>query len=465
MARDFNGTSDRIDYSSAFNTTGQALTVAGWVRFETDTPTGSSRVIWASRQSGGSMGTGFCQSSAGSRILLFFRAFNTTSKTATTSSGYFASLNTWYHVAVGDYGTAGGSVDFYLNGVKTTVAVATSGTSSELTANSGFVLGGHSLDNARAFDGAEEGTAVYNRKLSDAEILALYKGAPPTSLSGLEFYTRLQGDDYKNILDASGTLSGTTVVQSTAPVIRRPSLVRMLGYGPAYSVPNITSVNGGSAVYEGQTNVALVGTTMNVSNAAARLRIVGAPSTYQLLSSYSPSDASNATATIPTLTSVPFSQTYAGVGLTTWNVEVAGTNGSDVSVTPAAVELRPAAGWDVVEIVTPDLTTASLLYYLGWTGVATDLLHWQSSVVVNDTTVAITVNNDGTFDYVSTYTVGGAPAPLPSFSWQYRGWSSSSKAWTSLATVLVGAGSGALSATVRPALRTPIRSAVRGTIQ
>ncbi len=441
MARDFNGTTDRIDYSSAFNTTGQALTVAGWFRFDDDTPA-ATQYLWSSELVTGLPGTLLAQGPSASRRLFFARTGGTQNKYAETITGYFGATGTWYHIAVGDDGAGSSNVDFYINGVKTNVAVSTGLAGGESTANSGFILGGRTSDDLRNFNGAQEHPAVYNRKLSDAEILSLAKRRPPTTLSGLKFYARLEGDDYKNIIDQSGTLDGTSVTASSGLLTYRQRIGR-LGVESTVQIPSLSTFNGGTYVYEGQTGVTLTGVRMNASGAGARIRVVGDGSAYDALTSYSASDASNATATIPTLSRVPFSQNAAGVGLTTWNVEAVGTQ-TPTGYDPAtvSVEVRPASGWDVVEIATPDLTDASLLYYLGWTGVATDLLHWTPSVVVGAITVAITVNDDGTYSYVSTYTSGGAPAPLPNFSWQYRAYDSASKLWTSLGTVHVTTTSG-----------------------
>lgn len=236
------------------------------------------------------------------------------------------------------------------------------------------------------------------------------------------------------------TTGGTETVTTTPSAAR----IGLAMFGGFYeSAIDLTSVNGGSAMTEGQAAVALVGSSMNAAGADIKLRITTATSTFQTSGgTYSASSGTAATFTVPTLTSLPFSQNAAGTGLTTWNLEAIGTATAGDDVSAVAIEIRPQSGWDVVEIATPDLTSASLLFYLGWTAVATDLIQWQSSVVVDTVTVTITVNDDGTFQYTSVYTSGGAAAPLPSFTWNYKAWDSASKLWTSAATVTAGGSGG-----------------------
>lgn len=229
---------------------------------------------------------------------------------------------------------------------------------------------------------------------------------------------------------ATGTISADVTLSASDSGLIAAVAINAAGFAATI---DITAVNSGSAMTEGQTGVAIVGTALNAAGAGARARIVSEPSTFQALSNYSPSSATAATADVPTLTSLPFSQTAAGVGLPTWNLEVIGTASGTNDGSPVAIEIRPQAGYDVVEIAAPDLTSESLLSAVGWTAVATDLIEWDTSVTVDGAVVTVTVNDDGTVSLDST------PDPLPaSVSFQWRAYSSADNLWTSYATATFG---------------------------
>lgn len=238
---------------------------------------------------------------------------------------------------------------------------------------------------------------------------------------------------------ASGTQTPfDTLSASTSGII---AAIALNANGITTSI-DLTSINGGSAIKEGDTGVPLVGTGMNATGAGMRLRIVSAPTTFQAASAYSASSATNATATVPTLTSLPFTTTsWAIEGLGT---STGGNDGSSVSTT-----LNPAAGYSVVQIgSTPDLSPASLLSYLGWTAIATDQIHWVNAVTALGTPVTITVNDDGTVSLDS----GGSPMPSAvTFDW--RAWSSADKLWTSFTTATFGTSSASTASGARANVR------------
>ena len=231
---------------------------------------------------------------------------------------------------------------------------------------------------------------------------------------------------------ASGDITATTTISEAAT--GRLFVIGINADGLTSPI-DITDVNAGSAMLEGQTSIAIVGTGLDSAGGAARIRIVGTPATHQNMGSYSASTAIAATAAVPTLTSLPYSQNAAGIGLTTWDLEAIGTATAGNDGSPVAVEIRPQSGYDVVEIASPDLSSQSLLSFLGWTAIATDLVEWDASVTVDGTPVTITVNDDGTVSLDS----GGSPMPS-SVTFQWRAWSSVDKLWTSYADATFGEG-------------------------
>jgi len=217
MARDFNGSTDRIDYPSAFDTTGQPITISMWVWFDDSAPA-ANEYLFNSASSGGGTGTILFQETGIDRSLVFFR-LGSTAKTRGTGSAAF-STGTWTHVLATCDGvmTTGSSAHIYINGTVFDDASANGAT--ETTANSGFQLGGRSSDDARNFDGRIAEVGVWNRVVSAGEIAALAKGFPPDHFPYLlEFHDpliRAAG----NRRGGAATLDGTTVIEHPR-VIRR----------------------------------------------------------------------------------------------------------------------------------------------------------------------------------------------------------------------------------------------------
>lgn len=416
MARDFNGTTDRIDYGSAFDTTGQALTVAGWIWTDEITPA-TSKFIWNSAISSGGSGTVFFQNQS-LQSLGFTRVYSSgTSKLYT--SAWTISTATWTHVAVTCPGTASGAVNFYYNGGVTPNTTTTNGSGTEATANSGFSLGGLVSADTRNWNGRMENMSVWNRVLSAAEILALARRAPPTYYgNGLKFHARLVGADYTNVYDATGTLDGTTEVASGTIYVRRPRLQLV-------NAPGVqeTSISGAAtSPFEPGETVTLAGTLLNATNAGAVIKRSNG-SNSDALTSYSPSSAIAATGVIPNRpTKAPY--TTAGVTVVLQSAILGVASGSPLTITH-----NPPTGYSVVEVASPDLSSQSLLSYVGWTATGGDQIEWDNSVTVDATTVAVTVNADGTVELDSS------PNPMPSsVSFKWRAYSTADDQWTDSAS-------------------------------
>lgn len=375
-----------------------------------------------------------------------------------SSSPYPYRTNEWVHVC-GVY-TSTTSRDIWARGVLRGSRAGFSNPTGIVALNVGRFMG-----NVSAPGTADIGPiAIYNAALTGAEILRLSEGADPRTVRRGSLVAFWKMD--QNGGNETDLISGNVLVATNEPGFvprprhkwryledreKRTRFASLATFGPALSSASTSPFSPGSTV-------TLAGTLLDQAGAGVQIQKNLSSDVFDALTSYSPSSSIAATGIIPNRpTRVPYTTASHTVQFESTS------NGVPTGSRTATVTLNPPSGYSVVEIVTPDLTSASLLSYLGWTAVATDQLEWQSSVVVGDTTVAITVNDDGTWSYVSTYTVGGAPAPLPSFSWQYRAWDSTSKTWTSLATVLVGV-AGGITSTVRPSIRSSIRSAVRGTI-
>lgn len=109
--------------------------------------------------------------------------------------------NNWYHV-VGRYNSSTGKLAVFLNGTK--VEVSTSGSMGD--SNKDFFLGLNSNNTAEGFDGMLDDAAVFNRALTDAEILTLCDKTR-------QGYWRFESG--ARTTDSSG--SGNTLTEDTTP--------------------------------------------------------------------------------------------------------------------------------------------------------------------------------------------------------------------------------------------------------
>jgi hypothetical protein len=236
VARDFNGSTDRIDYPSAFDTTGQAITISMWINADDDTP-GANAFLFNSAVVGGTGGTVFYQVAGASTQLAFFRAGSLASLVHATTGSLFTA-GTWAHVLATHDGvmTTGSSAHIYVNATEPSYVLTENG-DTELTANSGFSLAGRTADDARNWDGKMAEVGVWNRVLSAAEIAALAKAYPPNDFPYLlKFYAPLVRDAH-NFRGGADTLDGTTVYQHPRIIRRMPRLWRP---NPAAAAPAST---------------------------------------------------------------------------------------------------------------------------------------------------------------------------------------------------------------------------------
>lgn len=217
MARDFDGTDDRIDWANVFTTSGQALTVAAWL-YPDDLNRATQQYIFHGTASGGGVGTvfGIMDNSANAGGLRFVRITSATAK-ARTSSTSILTAGVWQHVAMTDDGslTAANCI-LYRDGTEVgSYGETLNGSGTETTANSTWSLGGRTLDNNRNLNGRLAEVGVWNRQLSVYEILALGKGWSPLLIpNGLRFYTPLWGNTSEsNYLGAASTTTVGTIKQ------------------------------------------------------------------------------------------------------------------------------------------------------------------------------------------------------------------------------------------------------------
>jgi len=107
-----------------------------------------------------------------------FYAAGLTTNVQVVSTGAVANGN-WYHI-VGVYDSVNTKLKIFLDSVKTEVTASGAITDS----NSIFYIGLNSNNTAEGFDGEIDDVAVFNRALTDAEVLSIYNGSAAKATSG-----------------------------------------------------------------------------------------------------------------------------------------------------------------------------------------------------------------------------------------------------------------------------------------
>jgi hypothetical protein len=162
---------DGTDYvtTPSFALTGTVLTVTGWVKMD-------EKNTWQTILANGqSLSLGFIWCSRDDNNALYWEYFNGTSIVDISMPSFFTGYNNvWVHFAiVSDY--SGASTEIYRNGslIQTT---AMTGTPSFPSTNNIKRIGSYGVSEYRIIDGNLDDTRIYNRKLSVAEIKAIYEG-------------------------------------------------------------------------------------------------------------------------------------------------------------------------------------------------------------------------------------------------------------------------------------------------
>lgn len=162
----FDGTNDYVNLgnSNSVRITGN-ITISSWVKFN-QIPSDSTVYSLVDKNEAGGYGIIANEASSGKLETYFYIGGYKNAGIALSS----LSAGTWYHI-IGRYNGTG--VDFYLNGVKQQ-SVATTGSISDISYN--LTLGANPGPTyAEFFNGNLDEVGIWNRSLSDSEILNLYK--------------------------------------------------------------------------------------------------------------------------------------------------------------------------------------------------------------------------------------------------------------------------------------------------
>ncbi len=209
-SRDFNGTTDRIDWASVDNVKGDALTISFW--FNLDAIAHNSYIL--------------CLHDSANTQYGILANFNNTStlnfmRHGTTDyiwgvTGLSSLTGSWRRVVItSDGGLLTGSATIYLDGVSQAITF-TNGSGAETEHTGSWSIGGRIYDDARNADGKIAQVGVWNRVLNSTERDNLAAGYAPdlAAASGLQFYFKGNTSSLYNAITggAEGTADGTTSV-------------------------------------------------------------------------------------------------------------------------------------------------------------------------------------------------------------------------------------------------------------
>lgn len=220
MARDFNGSTDRIDYANPIDLADSALTIAGWVY--PDTLDSTDDLFAVLHQAGDAAGAIWVEH-AGSRNVGSLQIVRVWSAGGPPHQGKYRhgtgelTMGSWQHVCcTSDSGGLAAGMECYVDGsVPGTSGTLTGGSGSQVAASGKLSLGGLYPADTECFGGRLAEVGVWNRVLSTDEIAALAKGFSPLHfLRGLRFYTKLIGrKDIDIIAGKTPTYDGTAIIE------------------------------------------------------------------------------------------------------------------------------------------------------------------------------------------------------------------------------------------------------------
>lgn len=239
MARSFNGSTDRIDYSN-IQSVGVAQTIAFSVipgsisQFQyyfcvhTSGDSGIGMLIWVSNDgSNGNVTFQHVTSSINIRRI--------TSTLLSVSTPYRI-LCTW------DGGFTASNIHIFIDGSEASYALSINGTGTLADTAGSWSIGGRIYDDNRNFNGVFSNFGWWNRVLDQGEIDADSAGRSPlTNRRGLKFAPPLIRHQRDPVSGQVGTLDGTTVANHPRTIFPRlrNSLLKAAAVTPAaFMTPN-----------------------------------------------------------------------------------------------------------------------------------------------------------------------------------------------------------------------------------
>jgi hypothetical protein len=221
-SRNFNGTTDRIDWPSVANLKGSAITMSAWVYVVGPGAT-SDYAICMHGSSNASVGIVLLVPDA-THIELYRNGTSALVRFGTVSN----LTQGWHHILGTHNGTINDAttVHLYCDGIECAEYTNPNNGAGEIENSGSWSVGGRIYDDLRNFNGQIAQAAVWNRVLTGAEITNLAAGQSPdlAASANLLFYFKGNTESLIAIPGGTGTADGTlqTVGTHNGPEITYP---------------------------------------------------------------------------------------------------------------------------------------------------------------------------------------------------------------------------------------------------
>lgn len=214
MARSFNDSTDRIDYTATWNPSGAAISLAFWAY---RTQGAEDSYFWTRGVDDSSVGIAFWHrgSGVGQGTIELYRPGSGTSFRRTAVTGSLPA-SAWYHVIFTHDGTFTDktTASIYIDGSEVSYDTGADGSGTEDSYGATYqCIGGRYYDDARNWGGYLAEMATWNRVITAGERAALAaRYSPRFFMNGIKGYWPLVRDTIDPIHGDYGTLDGTAVV-------------------------------------------------------------------------------------------------------------------------------------------------------------------------------------------------------------------------------------------------------------
>lgn len=266
MSRDFNGTTDRVDWSAVANLTGHALTISFWTYIDASPANGYFICIHDAGDA--SYGIIVNSSNATNKVISFL--VHGTTDMVRASAYAVAATGAWTHFLITWTGVINDytSVHIYKNGTEVSYndAGLSQNGASETNHTGSWSLGGRIYSDTRNIDAKICEVAIWNAVLDSTTITALAAGnSPQNYTTNLQFHYSGVPNSLVASPGGTGTADGTTY-SSDNPTIKH----NLTATGVDAGTPTV----GGPAITQSHALVA--------NGIAAGAPTVGAPTIGQI---------------------------------------------------------------------------------------------------------------------------------------------------------------------------------------